>query len=262
MNEQEFAELAAGHALHALGPDDERAFVAALDAHPEWMSIVGPDEDTAAMLAETVDEVAPAPSTRDAILSRIADLPAGSDAVASASAGGSEVTPSATRDGTTAGAGTAPRARRIRRRWLALAASIVLVAAVAVGTAIGLQHSASTPATVALQQIESASDAQMASSDVSGGGSATLHWSTSLGRAVLVTDGMPALPSGRTYELWAVRGDTPIPAGTFDSGGGQASAVVRGAMKPGDTIAVTIEQSGGSPTGTPSSPPIVTIPTA
>jgi anti-sigma-K factor RskA len=33
-------------------------------------------------------------------------------------------------------------------------------------------------------------------------------------------------------------------------------------MEPGDVIAVTVEPQGGSPTGEPSSDPIVEIPTA
>ena len=36
MNEQEFAELAAGHALHALSPEDAEAFGSARRLHPEW----------------------------------------------------------------------------------------------------------------------------------------------------------------------------------------------------------------------------------
>ena len=37
--------------------------------------------------------------------------------------------------------------------------------------------------------------------------------------------------------------------------------LLEGTMKPGDTIAVTVEQQGGSPTGEPTSDPIVAIPT-
>ena len=39
MNVHEFAELAAGHALHALSPEDQQAYEVALAAHPEWAAI-------------------------------------------------------------------------------------------------------------------------------------------------------------------------------------------------------------------------------
>ena len=54
MNEQEFAELSAGHALGALSGDDERAFRDALAAHPEWQHIVDLDLRTAGELADAV----------------------------------------------------------------------------------------------------------------------------------------------------------------------------------------------------------------
>ena len=72
MNVQEFAELAAGHALHALSPDDERAFAAALAEHPEWAGIVDTDAATAVVLSEGVSEVAPPPSIRAGLLAQIA----------------------------------------------------------------------------------------------------------------------------------------------------------------------------------------------
>ena len=43
---------------------------------------------------------------------------------------------------------------------------------------------------------------------------------------------------------------------------GSTTAQLQGAMKPGDAIAVTVEQAGGSPTGVPTSDPIIVIPTA
>jgi anti-sigma-K factor RskA len=48
----------------------------------------------------------------------------------------------------------------------------------------------------------------------------------------------------------------------FEPTDGTTTALLEGAMEAGDVIAVTIEPQGGSPTGEPSSDPIVTIPTA
>ena len=81
--------------------------------------------------------------------------------------------------------------------------------------------------------------------------------------AVVVTDGLSALPTDKSFELWFVRGDAPISAGTFEVGAdGRATALLQGDMQAGDVIAVTVEPAGGSPNGLPSTDPIVVIPTA
>jgi anti-sigma-K factor RskA len=59
-----------------------------------------------------------------------------------------------------------------------------------------------------------------------------------------------------------VRGDEPVPAGVFDADAGDTTALLEGAMHEGDVIAVTVEPAGGSPTGQPTSDPIIAIPTA
>ena len=118
-------------------------------------------------------------------------------------------------------------------------------------------------AVVALEQIEGAPDARTASVELEGGGVATAHWAPSVGQAVVVTDGLSALPTDKSFELWFVRGDAPISAGTFEVGAdGRATALLQGDMQAGDVIAVTVEPAGGSPNGLPSTDPIVVIPTA
>ena len=65
-----------------------------------------------------------------------------------------------------------------------------------------------------------------------------------------------------SFELWFVRDGAPISAGTFASEDGTATALLDGSIEPGDVIAVTVEPAGGSPTGQPTSDPIVAIETA
>jgi anti-sigma-K factor RskA len=154
-----------------------------------------------------------------------------------------------------------------RRNWtrglLALAASFVLLIALGT-TAVVIGDRLREPASVvALDQIEAAADAQAATVEVEGGGTATAHWAPSLGKAVLVTDGVDDPGSGKTYELWFVRGDGAVSAGLFEPDDtGSATAVMKGSMQSGDTIAVTVEDRGGSPTGAPTTEPIIAIPTA
>lgn len=150
-----------------------------------------------------------------------------------------------------------------RKNWtrglFALVASIALL--VGVGWGVGaITDALRTPPEIAtLAQIEAAPDAQEASGELSGGGQATLHWSPSVGEAVIVASGLPAIDSDRTFELWFVRDGTPISAGTFDAADGEATAVLAGEVQVGDTVAVTVEQAGGSPDGAPTTDPLVAI---
>ncbi|MGA7147139.1 MAG: anti-sigma factor, partial [Microbacterium sp.] len=88
MDEQEFAELAAGEALNALSPEDRRLFHAARAAHPEWEHWIDADARTVALLADAVSEVAPPLTLRSTLLSRVASMPQlpEADAVAAAAA--------------------------------------------------------------------------------------------------------------------------------------------------------------------------------
>lgn len=269
MNEKDFAELAAGAALDALSPDDQQRYHAALAAHPEWQRIVDADTDSAGYLADGVAQVAPSPDIRGTLLARIAVTPQNGDAVLSDSVAGgptedsSDAAAEAPASSPTAPGDEATKAPAHRLRFLfALAACLALLVGVGAG-AVAINTYINRPASVvALEDIQSAGDAQQASVSLESGGTATAHWSASLGKSVLVTDGIPSLAEGETYELWYVRGDTPVSAGVFAADGGEATAVLAGEMHAGDVIAVTVEQDGGSPSGLPTSDPVVVIPTA
>jgi anti-sigma-K factor RskA len=60
-------------------------------------------------------------------------------------------------------------------------------------------------------------------------------------------------PKGKTYEAWMIpKGGKPEPAGTFD---GPGAVMLHGTPSPGTTMAVTVEDDGGAPQ--PTSNPIV-----
>lgn len=264
MNEKDFAELAAGAALHSLSADDERRYLAALAERPEWEDTVDEDAATAASLADPVEPVTAPAHIRSALLAQIADLPQD---------GGTRSDPDATSaitDAPVATQGDAidtraeqkPKQRRWTRSVFALAACLAVLVGVGIG-AVALNQQLNPPASVvALQEIEAAGDAEQATVALDDGGSATAHWSASVGKAVLVADGIPTPAEGETYELWFVRGDAPVSAGVFDVDGGDATALLTGEMQAGDAIAVTVEQAGGSPTGQPTTDPVIVIPTA
>lgn len=271
----EFADLSAGHALGALSAEDAVRFGAARSAHPEWEEIVAQDELTAAILAEGVAPVAPPVDVRSRLLAAIAVPPADveppesaapSEATSVAEEVGAAEAPESTDTSSTPPAPPTEIVQTVQRRnWtrglFALVASFVLL--VGIGWGVGAVSNAwRTPASVtALNEIQNAPDAQSAQADFDGG-TATAHWSASLGKVVLVAEGLPEIPADRTFELWYVRGDTPIAAGTFSADGGASTAELSGQMQPGDVIAVTVEQAGGSPDGTPTTTPVLAVPTA
>lgn len=254
MNEQEFSELAAGHALNALSAADEKRFHEALAENPQWQRIVQADQRTAAMLADAVPAVAPPAALRAALLAQVAATP-------------QDLAPAAPEDESEPAESQqtvqAPvKARRGSRLLFALAACLVLLVGGGIATAVVVSELRPPTSVVALEQIQSAPDAAQQTVGLASGGTATAHWSDELGKAVLVTSGLDDAGQGQTYELWLVRDETPIAAGVFDPADGAATALVDQEMLPGDAIAVTVEQSGGSPTGAPTSDPIVVIPTA
>lgn len=262
MNEAEFAELAAGAALGTLSPDDAQRFRAALSAHPEWRAIAEADGETAALLADAVASVSPPDGIRASLLAQIAMAP---QSVASddlrESSGDAAPSAHATDDSR-----SRDEPRSAPRRWtrmvFALAACLALLVGVGIG-AVALNDHLNRPASVvALEEIQAADDAEQATVALADGGSATAHWSASLGTAVLVADDLEAPAEGKTYELWYLRGDVPVAAGVFDVEDGDATAVLDGDLHEGDAIAVTVEQAGGSPNGQPTSDPVVVIPTA
>ncbi|GAA1469237.1 anti-sigma factor [Microbacterium thalassium] len=260
MNESEFAELAAGHALHALSESDERAFQTARAAHPEWEHLVRADAEVAEALADAAAPVEPPPAVRAALLARIAGAPSAdhpADPTDSASAtSAAQPTDRADRP--------AHRARRglSRRGLFALAASIVLLLAIGAGAIVVTQQLVRPAAVVALEQIERAPDARSATATTADGSQVTVHWSDDLGQSVIVAEDFPVLTADSTFELWLVRDDTAISAGTFAADdSGDAVALLDAPQEPGDVIAVTVEQAGGSPTGRPTTEPIVAIAT-
>ena len=72
MSEDEFVELAAGHALHALDASEEQALEAAMLEHPEWVRHVTAALETSARLADLTAPVTPPAAVRAELLARIA----------------------------------------------------------------------------------------------------------------------------------------------------------------------------------------------
>lgn len=85
---------------------------------------------------------------------------------------------------------------------------------------------------------------------LSPGATGQLLWNPTARTGLFLTSGLPQTPRGRIYELWAIAGDEPIPAGVFgvDEGG---HALLRLPELPRakrfSKFAVTLEPAGGLP---------------
>jgi anti-sigma-K factor RskA len=80
--------------------------------------------------------------------------------------------------------------------------------------------------------------------------SAWLFWSPGSRTGLLLVRGLPPAPAGRAYELWAIAGAEPVPAGVFTvdaAGRGLLRLPVLPVAKPFDKFAVTLEPAGGVP---------------
>lgn len=54
-------------------------------------------------------------------------------------------------------------------------------------------------------------------------------------------------PAGKTWEAWVIRGDRPIPAGITGERSGVVTLLLSEPVRPGDAVAVTLEDAGGVP---------------
>lgn len=81
---------------------------------------------------------------------------------------------------------------------------------------------------------------------------ARMFWDRSRNSWTFIAHNMPALRTGRTYQLWLVTSKSKISAGTFSPRNGEAVVIARAALSdPLDAVAVTEEPEGGvvQPTG-------------
>jgi anti-sigma-K factor RskA len=95
---------------------------------------------------------------------------------------------------------------------------------------------------------------RLAGQTPSPGANAHLLWNPAARAGVLLTSGLPQIPPNRVYELWAIAGNEPVPAGLFEvDGAGHAFLKLPSLprTKRFDKFAVTDEPAGGvsKPTG-------------
>ena len=218
LDREELDGLAAEYVLGQLAGDERRAAEARLGADPGFRAAVAAWERRLQPLADAAGEVAPPAGTFAAILARLESAP-------SAIAAGSNVV----------------ALRRSLVRWRITSAIVGAAAAVLAGVVV-LERTGPAPQTefVAILTAEGAKPAFVASVD-------TVKGTISVRRVV------DAAPADKSYELWAIPpGGTPRSLGVVE----QASYRRALDLAPAGnfTFAITLEQKGGSPDGTPKGP--------
>jgi anti-sigma-K factor RskA len=233
------------YAVDALTGDELDEFEKHLEQCPTCAEEVRGLRETAARLG-LATAIEPPPSMREQVLDatkRVRQLP-----------------PSGVRL-ITAADGRRPRRRLIRRlsrpiAVTAMAAAIIVLAVLQVGTRHQLQQAQSANQTIA--SVLSASDAhiQLGSSTV--GGTVTAVISRHDREAVITASGMPTPSGARVYQLWVMSGTSARSVGLLPGGSAGATApVLADDVQPGDQLAITIEPAGG--TRQPTTNPIAAI---
>jgi anti-sigma-K factor RskA len=236
--------LTGAYAVDALTGDELDDFEQHLKQCPSCAEEVSGLQETAARLGLAA-AIAPPPSMRAQVLdatNRVRQLP-----------------PSGVRLITADG----PRRRRRLSRRLprpiavtAMAAVIVVLAILQIGTRHQLQQAQTNSQTIA--SVLAASDARIEQGTSTVGGTVTAVISKHDREAVITASGMPTPGHARVYQLWVMSGASARSVGLLPgSSAGATSPVLADDIQPGDQLAITIEPAGG--TKQPTTNPIVEI---
>ncbi|ARC55876.1 Anti-sigma-K factor RskA [Frondihabitans sp. 762G35] len=265
--------LSASYALNALSDEERTAFETRIDESPEIRTEVAEMTETALLLGRAVEPVTPSAGLRSSIMGLLDSTPQlpRLETVAQDARGDESTTPSWSPAEPAAPSGELRQPTPLaRQRWfmrpvvlaVSAAAAVALVfGAVSLGTSgLGQRPAPVAASDPSMSQILAASDVQHTAADISTGGSATLYWSNKLSRSAVVLNGVPALPSDKTYQLWYINGSKIASAGTVTASSNGLTQVLQGDLKTGDVVGITVEPAGGS--NQPTTKPIVTLQSA
>jgi anti-sigma-K factor RskA len=144
--------------------------------------------------------------------------------------------------------------RRHRFRMATLAAAAVILAIFGIGAvAQPWRDQPGVSQAGVADRVMAADDAKHVKVSFPDGATATVFRSQNVGKAVLVTEKMPAAPDGKVYELWLRNSvGRMVPAGLM-KGSGDKKQVLEGNAANANAAAISVEPSGGStePTSEP-----------
>ncbi|ATE63776.1 anti-sigma factor [Rhizorhabdus dicambivorans] len=217
-------DLTAGeYVLGTLDAGEHRAFQRRLLTDPEAVAAVAAWQDRLAPLLLAVPEATPAPDLWNRI--ETAGRPANDNGVL--------------------------------RRWQAATAAAALLALVSTGIALRPRPAAPQSAPQVAQQAPSPLFQSVAALSETGGSPALLvTYDKASGRMRVMPVNVSPRP-GHSLELWVIAGKAPPRSiGLMRDGGATALEKLAIDMAQDNTIAVSVEPEGGSPTGLPTGPVI------
>lgn len=226
-------DLLAAYALDAVDDLDRRRVEDLVAADPAAARELETLRATAAVLGAATS-AAPPPELRRSVLERISEE---GQVTAPAPVVGERAT---------------PRRRPRRRFWVAAAAAALV--AVAAPSVLAWRQTQEVHRVQAQQQevVDLLADplAQVRRADVPGGG--TVVGVLSRNRALFTASGLQEPGPGKVYQLWVVRDGVPVPDAVMAAGARIVRAtpddyvVLTHRYAAGDSLAVTVEPTGGS----------------
>jgi anti-sigma factor RsiW len=150
--------------------------------------------------------------------------------------------------------------------WLPWLSGAVAMASIAVAVFFGLAQShtrdelnQARAQNQALSVVLSAPQVQVLSQVSTKGGTAIVVLAAERHELAVVTTGLPALPSGKVYQLWLIGKAKTVSAGLLPQAkSGQTPAVLATGLVKGDKLGLTVEPAPGS--SQPTTTPIVALP--
>ena len=261
--QREMNSLVAAYVLDALPPDEREVFEAFLDGSPTAAQEVAELLSVSAVLG-AVDTAAPAPGLRESVLSavgRTRQLPP------ITRRSNAERTPAQPVPAQPVAAQPVPVTRR-RRAAVRVAAAFALAAVLVLGVVVSIQadrlaearrETQAAQGALALSSITGQADMQTRTSAVASGGTATVLSSARAGRGVVLLAGVTTLATDKTYELWLIdAAGKPRPVTTFATDNTTAT-VDFADFRTGDSVGLSVEPAGGSPTGAPTTTPVLAV---
>ncbi|HST46608.1 anti-sigma factor [Jatrophihabitans sp.] len=223
----ELNALAGAYALDALDDDERAVFEQHLAGCPACTEEVRGLRNAAAELSH-LSEAGPPPELRAAVLGAVAQSRPLPPRVP-----GARVLPL--------------RRARATALWQGLAAACALIAVAASVWGYSQHREAQRAQTSVVQSLLAAPDVRATTTALKQG-QGTLLSSRSEHRLVLIARGLPALPAGRTYQLWLMsETGAPVPGGVFrPDEHGNVEVPAAGNLDAVDRMGVSVEPAGGS----------------
>jgi hypothetical protein len=155
---------------------------------------------------------------------------------------------------------------RPARSWIPWLSGAVALASIAVAVFFGLAQAhtqqelnQARAGSQALNLILSAPGARVVSQATTKGGVATVVLAADRHELAVLTDGLPALPAGKVYQLWLIGAAKTTSAGLLPPAeSGRTPAVLATGVVKGDALGLTVEPAPGS--AQPTTTPILALP--